>query len=134
MTPDTQKQSKRAIQQEIKRLQVELKLAGKPKYPSERRKCKYCGCQFNTKPTYNGSKMKFCGTPHQKAFDKEGEKPIDVILRKQERRMREIAREEAHKVIDASVLRFQGTPKVDTEGTVYDSFSASPESINHRSR
>jgi len=49
---------------------------------------------FKTKPTYNGSKMKFCSERHRKAFDKEGEKPIDVILRKQERRMHGIAREE----------------------------------------
>jgi hypothetical protein len=65
-----------------------------PRFPSKRVKCRYCKCAFNTPPTYNGSRMKFCCEKHQKAFDKEGEKPIDVILRKQERRMREIAREE----------------------------------------
>ena len=70
------------------------KEAPETRYPSKRVKCPYCKCAFNTPPTYNGSTQKFCKPAHRKAFDKEGEKPIDVILRKQERRMREIAREE----------------------------------------
>ena len=69
------------------------KEAPETRYPSKRVKCPYCKCAFNTPPTYNGSTQKFCKPAHRKAFDKEGEKPIDVILRKQERRMREIARE-----------------------------------------
>ncbi len=70
------------------------KEAPETRFPSKRVKCRYCKCEFNTPATYNGSQQKFCKAAHRKAFDKEGEKPIDVILRKQERRMREIAREE----------------------------------------
>jgi hypothetical protein len=72
-----------------------------PRYPSVRRKCRYCGTQFNTPATYNGQQMKFCKPAHRKAFDKEGEKPIDVILKRQEKRMREIAREEIQAAIAA---------------------------------
>lgn len=76
-----------------------------PRYPSVRRKCRYCGCNFNTPATYNGQQMKFCNAAHRKAFDKEGEKPIDVILRKQEKRMREIAREEIRAANTIEVCR-----------------------------
>ena len=43
-----------------------------PRFPSEQRRCRYCKLMFKTKPTYNGSKMKFCSERHRKAFDKEG--------------------------------------------------------------
>lgn len=83
-----------------------------PRFPSVRRKCKYCGCQFNTKATYNGSQMKFCSARHRKAFDKEGEKPIDVILRRQEQRMRKIAREEISAALDSALSRLRESPLV----------------------
>ena len=81
-----------------------------PRFPSVRRKCKYCGCQFNTKATYNGSQMKFCSARHRKAFDKEGEKPIDVILRRQEQRMRRIAREEIAAILRDRDFEFPTPP------------------------
>jgi lysyl-tRNA synthetase class II len=58
--------------------------------------------------------MKFCKAAHRKAFDKEGEKPIDVILRKQERRMRQIAREEVTAALDrfATISLLQIIPKL----------------------
>jgi hypothetical protein len=94
--PDSPLPTKKALQEELRRVQNALKKVNAvPRYPSVRRKCKYCGTNFNTPATYNGSQMKFCKPAHRKAFDKEGEKPIDVILRKQERRMRQLAREEA---------------------------------------
>jgi len=91
--PETLPPTKKALRQELKRVQAALKSVD-PKFPSVRRTCKYCGCNFNTAATYNGSKQKFCKPAHRKAYDREGEKPIDIILRKQEKRMRQIAREE----------------------------------------
>lgn len=68
-------------------------------FPPKKVKCKYCNCIFMTKGTYNGSKQKFCKPSHRKAYHDEGSKPIDVILKRQEKRLREIAREEALKVV-----------------------------------
>lgn len=68
------------------------------KYPSESRKCKYCGLVFVTKSTYNGSQQKFCKPAHRKAYFDEGKQPMDIILarhdKKQEKRLRQIIREE----------------------------------------
>ena len=90
------KLDKKALKEAVRLAQLALSAAETAeRFPSQRRKCKYCGTQFNTPATYNGQQMRFCTAAHRKAFDKEGEKPIDVILRKQENRMRKIAREEA---------------------------------------
>jgi hypothetical protein len=66
----------------------------KPKFPSIKKKCRYCHCMFSTPPTYNGQNQEFCIEAHRKAFHKEGQKPIAAILKRQEKRMREIVREE----------------------------------------
>ena len=112
---ESQEPTKKALREELKRVQAALKAAEQPaKYPSVRRTCKYCKCNFNTPPTYNGSQMQFCKPAHRKSFDKEGEKPIDVILRKQERRMRAIAREEVTAALDrfATITMLQVLPKL----------------------
>lgn len=66
-----------------------------PKFPALRKKCKYCKLEFTTPATANGQKMEFCKPTHRWAYAREGSKPIDAIMRKYEKRMREIAREEA---------------------------------------
>ena len=66
----------------------------KPKFPSIKKKCRYCHCMFSTPPTYNGQNQEFCIEAHRKAFHKEGQKPIAAILKRQEKHMRQIAREE----------------------------------------
>jgi hypothetical protein len=89
------KLDKKALKEAVRLAQLALNAAETAeRYPSQRRKCKYCGTNFNTPPTYNGSQMRFCTAAHRKAFDKEGEKPIEVILRRQEKHMRKICREE----------------------------------------
>lgn len=104
--PESTQPTKKALQEELKRVQAALKKVDTtPRYPSVRRKCKYCKLEFNTPATYNGQQMKFCKPAHRKAFDKEGEKPIDVILRKQEKRMREIVREEIRAANTIQVCR-----------------------------
>jgi hypothetical protein len=65
-----------------------------PKFPSLKKRCKYCHVTFDTPPTYNGQHQDFCIEAHRKAFHKEGRKPIAAILKRQEKRMREIVREE----------------------------------------
>ena len=95
------KLDKKALKEAVRLAQLALSAAETAeRFPSQRRKCKYCGTQFNTPATYNGQQMRFCTAAHRKAFDKEGEKPIDVILRKQENRMRKIARDEASALFD----------------------------------
>ena len=74
--------------------------ANTPKYKSESRRCKYCHLAFMTKPTYQGSKQKFCKTAHRKAFFDEGKQPIDVIMKRHEKRVRVIVREEWEKLIE----------------------------------
>jgi len=69
-----------------------------PRFPSIQKRCKYCHLNFDTKPTYNGSQMEFCCKEHRWSFRKEGKKPIEFILRKQEKRMRQFAREEAEQI------------------------------------
>ena len=66
----------------------------KPEYPTFQRRCKYCNVMFQTKPTYQQTKMKFCCAGHRKAFQREGKTPMGKILARQEKRMREICREE----------------------------------------
>ena len=66
----------------------------KPRYPALTKRCKYCHLTFKTKPTYNGQKQEFCIPAHRKAFHDEGRKPIGAILKRQEKHMRQIAREE----------------------------------------
>lgn len=66
----------------------------KPKFPSVKKRCKYCHVTFDTPPTYNGQQQEFCIEAHRKAFHKEGRKPIAAILKRQEKHMREIVREE----------------------------------------
>ena len=82
------------------------KMAPEPKYASQKRKCRYCQVQFNTKPTYNGSKQEFCTPQHRWAYQKEGRKPIAAILKRQEKHMRQIAREEAQQEVAAALDRF----------------------------
>jgi hypothetical protein len=72
-----------------------------PKYPALRKKCKYCKLEFTTPATANGQKMEFCKSSHRWAFAREGKKPIDWILKKYEKRMREIAREEVRTALAA---------------------------------
>jgi hypothetical protein len=91
----------------------------KCKYTSESRKCKYCHLAFMTKPTYAGSKQKFCKPAHRKAFFDEGKQPIDVIMKRQEKRMRAIAKEEAEKAVRALALQcglFDQRPVIDNVG------------------
>ena len=66
----------------------------KPEYPTFQRRCKYCNVMFQTKPTYQQTKMMFCCAGHRKAFQREGKTPMGKILARQEKRMREICREE----------------------------------------
>jgi hypothetical protein len=68
--------------------------APQPKFPSLTKKCKYCHVMFKTPPTYNGQQQEFCIPAHRKAFHKEGRKPILAILKRQEKHMRQLAREE----------------------------------------
>jgi hypothetical protein len=68
--------------------------APQPKFPPVTKKCKYCHVTFKTPPTYNGQQQEFCIPAHRKAFHKEGRKPIFAILKRQEKHMRQIAREE----------------------------------------
>lgn len=70
----------------------------KPEYPTFQRRCKYCNVMFQTKPTYQQTKMKFCCAGHRKAFQREGKTPMGKILSRQEKRMREIVREELNGV------------------------------------
>lgn len=80
----------------------------KPKFPSIEKRCKYCKCAFQTKPTYNGSQTDFCTPQHRWAFGKEGKLPIGAILTKQEKRMRAIVAEMTAPLknsIDALALR-----------------------------
>jgi len=82
------------------------KPADKPKrplFPSVQRRCKYCDLMFQTKPTWNGSNMKFCCSQHRTAFSREGKKPIHMILKKQEKRMRQVAREEIEAIAQSLV-------------------------------
>ena len=74
--------------------------APQPKFPPVRKKCKYCHVMFMTPPTYNGQQQEFCIPAHRKAFHKEGRKPILAILKRQEKHMRKIAREEARAVFE----------------------------------
>jgi hypothetical protein len=43
--------------------------------------------------------MEFCRQSHRWAYAREGKKPIDYIMKKYEKRMREIAREEADNAV-----------------------------------
>lgn len=88
--------------------------ATQPKFPALRKKCKYCRCEFTTPATANGQKMDFCKPAHRWAFAREGKKPIDFILKKQDKRMREIAREEVAAALDrfATITMLQVLPKL----------------------
>ena len=69
-----------------------------PKFPPLKKRCKYCHVTFSTPPTYNGQQQDFCVEAHRKAFHKEGRKPIAAILKRQEKHMRKIVREELNSV------------------------------------
>jgi hypothetical protein len=56
---------------------------------------------FKTPATYNGSNQDFCIPAHRKAFHSEGRKPIAAILKRQEKHMRQVAREEFRADIQA---------------------------------
>lgn len=75
--------------------------AKQPRFPSQKRRCKYCHVTFDTPPTYNGQHQDFCIPAHRKAFHNEGRKPIAAILKRQEKHMRQIARQEAENVFAA---------------------------------
>jgi hypothetical protein len=77
--------------------------APQPKFPPVTKKCKYCHVTFKTPPTYNGQQQEFCIPAHRKAFHKEGRKPILAILKRQEKHMRKIAREEASNEIQRAL-------------------------------
>jgi hypothetical protein len=78
----------------------------KPVYQSLRKKCKYCRLEFATPATATGQRMEFCRPSHRWAYAREGKKPIDYIMKKYEKRMREIAREEISAVA-AATARFE---------------------------
>ena len=107
---ETPKPTKKALQQRIKEAQKALKAAEESElYPSLRKKCKYCHLVFTTAATRNGQKQEFCKPAHRWAFAREGKKPIDVILKRQEKRLRQIAREEIQSAILERFGGFQRT-------------------------
>lgn len=116
---ETPKPTKKALQQRIKEAQKALKAAEESElYPALRKKCKYCHLVFTTAATRNGQKQEFCKPTHRWAFAREGKKPIDVILKRQEKRMRQIAREEietAFAELAAVAERLGSKPEVRTE-------------------
>jgi len=79
--------------------------APEPKFPSLTKRCKYCHVTFKTPATYNGQQQDFCIPAHRKAFHKEGRKPILAILKRQEKHMRQIAREIAREEIEQAFKR-----------------------------
>ena len=107
---ETPKPTKKALQQRIKEAQKALKAAEESElYPALRKKCKYCHLVFTTAATRNGQKQEFCKPTHRWAFAREGKKPIDVILKRQEKRLRQIAREEIQSAILERFGGFQRT-------------------------
>ena len=95
MSTEAPKPNKKALRAAVKAAQAALTAAEhSEKYPSQTKVCRYCKITFKTKATYNGQHQEFCVPAHRKAFNKEGQKPIGAILKRQEKHMRQIAREE----------------------------------------
>src|ERR1035441_5292619 len=64
--------------------------------PYRPRKCRFCKLLFKPagKDRGNAQKQEFCTAAHRKEFWKHGAVPVQKLLLRQEKRMREIAREE----------------------------------------
>ena len=98
--PESLQPTKKALKEQLRKTQAALKAIDQPaKYPSLTKQCRYCKLTFKTPATFNGRNQEFCIPAHRKAFHKEGRKPIAAILKRQEKHMRQIAREEAEHAI-----------------------------------
>jgi hypothetical protein len=68
--------------------------------PWKWRKCEFCRLPFKPsgKDQANARRQRFCCAAHQKEFWKHGAVPIQKLMSRQEKRLREIVREELNRV------------------------------------
>lgn len=76
------------------------------KDPYKTRPCRFCKLIFkpSCKNTRNAAEQEFCCPAHRKEFWKHGAVPVQKLMLRQEKRLREIVREELRSYFEAPTI------------------------------